>query len=94
MTVRTAWSRTMGRHLDVTDTNYSSGAPGQTVRQTSWTMDDEYDAVRSRDIDGGQGVEEQEQEHRSSEDTEENTETTVTRCGRVIRPLSWRPDYC
>ena len=45
-------------------------------------------------IDGGQGVEEQEQEHRSSEDVQENTETTVTRCGRVIRPPSWRADYC
>ena len=56
--------------------------------------DDEYDAVRSRDIDGGQGVEEQEQEHRSSEDTQENTETTVTRCGCVIRPPSWRAEYC
>ena len=55
--------------------------------------DDEYDAVRSRDIDGGQGVEEQEQEHRSPEDAQENTETTVTRCGRVIRPPSWRADF-
>ena len=60
--------------------------------------DDEYDAVRSRDINGGQGLEEQEQEHeqehRSPEDAQENTETTVTRCGRVIRPPSWRADNC
>ena len=63
--------------IDVTDTNYSSGAPGQTVRQT--------DAVGSRDIDGGQGVEEQEQEHRSSEDAQENTSDSL---------WSWRADYC